>query len=410
VNDAIRRLPHGDRRIAAEVLLALAGSFLLLGWAQGVDGLVVVAVGMLLGASLLVVVQAPIGSVPLGYALVISVAVLKDASTYFAAVGLALLVTVPVLAARYGPEDTLRRLVRWALASTACGAAAVGMRSLIPLSSKHPDIALLHVFVAGTVFLGLYLVARRFLPTPTAPPVRISESWPVYLSLMCGAGLLTVAYQKQPWMALVALLQLVMTRFAFDRYAAAQQAYRQTIKALSIVPEVAGVTPMGHGERSAVYAAALARQLGLPSDAIDRVATAARLHHIGYVTLDDPKEATTLEDRIRLAKQGGDILRETEFLADIGDLVASVHAVEVSNRESAVVAIATAFDHLVLEDPARAFGALQLLRFQHSDPYGAAAALVLRQILEEDPSVVERAIASGAPLTEAAAASEAVHG
>src|SRR3954447_2521440 len=145
-------------------------------------------------------------------------------------------------------------------------------------------------------------------------------------------------------MALVALVPLVLTRFAFDRYAAAQEAYRQTIKALSIVPEVAGVTPLGHGERSAVYAVALARQLGLSSDALDRVATAARLHHIGYVTLDDPSDAAHHQNRVLLAKLGGDILRETEFLADVGDLVESIHAEEVTSREAAVLRIATGFD------------------------------------------------------------------
>jgi hypothetical protein len=94
----------------------------------------------------------------------------------------------------------------------------------------------------------------------------------------------------------------------------------------------------------------------------------------------------------------------------VGELVESVHGGGVESREAAVLQIATGFDHLVLEDPARAIGALQLINFRQRDPYGAAAALVLRRILEEDPEVVDRAIASGAPLTEAAAASEASHG
>jgi len=401
-------LPHRERRVAAEVFLGMAVALVLLGRIGGLSGLAVGALGMLLAASLLVVVQAPIGSVPLGYALVIAVAELANIGTYFTALGLALLATVPVLAVRYGQDDAFRRLTRWLLAGCACGAAAAGMRALFPGSSA--DLALLHVSVAGAVFLGVDLVGRNVLPTPTAPPMRLSESWPVHISLLCAAGLLTAAYQKDRWMALVALVPLVMTRFAFDRYAAAREAYRQTIKALSIVPEVAGVTPMGHGERSAVYAVALARQLGLSSDAVDRVATAARLHHIGYVTLDDPQEAAHHDNRVLLAQLGGDILRQTEFLADVGDLVESVHATQVTSREAAVVRIATAFDHLVLEDPARALGALQLVNFQQRDPYGAAAALVLQQVLEEDPAVVERAIASGAPLTEAAAASGASHG
>ena len=408
MKEAIDRLPRGTRRLAAEAFLALAVSFVILGEAQGVHGLVLAALGMLVASSLLVVVQAPIGSVPLGYALVIALAELADVSTYFVVVGLALLVTVPVLVARYGHDDGLRRLMRWSLASAACGGAAVAMRLLVV--SSRPDMALLRVSAAGAVFLGVDLVLRTLFPTPTAPPMRFGDAWPVHISLLCAAGLLTVAYQHDPWMAALALIPLVLVKFAYDRYAAAKDAYRQTIKALSIVPEVAGVTPLGHGERSAAYAVALARQLGLSNDSVERLATAARLHHIGYVTLDDPEDARHHDNRILLAQLGGAILRETEFLADVGELVESVHGGGVESREAAVLQIATGFDHLVLEDPARAIGALQLINFRQRDPYGAAAALVLRRILDEDPEVVERAIASGAPLTEAAAASEVSRG
>ena len=405
----IRGVDPPERRIAAELLLMVAGALVLLGDIKGIDGLVVAAVGVLVGATLLVVVEAPVGSVPLGYALAISVAALANAGTYFSVLALALLVTLPALVIRHGLEDAVRRAVRWLVAGCGCGLTVVGMRALVPGSSA--ELLLVHASVAGAVFLVVELVGRSVLPTATAPPMHVREAWPVHISLLCAAGLITVAFEKDPWMATVALVPLLMTKFAFDRYAAAREAYQQTIKALSIVPEVAGVTPMGHGERSAVYAVALARQLGLTSDAIERVATAARLHHIGYVTLDNPEEARTYEDRMRLAKQGGDILRETEFLSDVGELVESVHALEITSREAAVVRIATSFDQLVLEDPARALGALQLINFNHSDdPYGAAAALVLRQVLEEDPAVVDRAIASGAPLIEAAAASGAHHG
>ena len=392
-----------DRRVAAEVFLAFAGVFLLLAEVQGVGAFEIAAAAMLLAASLLVAIQAPIGSVPIGYVLIIAGAELANVSTYFIVVGLALLATVPVLLNRYGQEDTSRRILRWLVASGAGGIAAVAMRAAVPgPSAEH---VLLRVTVAGAVFLCVDLGCRWVLPTPTAPPMSFQAAWPVHISLLCAAGLLAVAYEKDPWMAAVAVVPLVMTRFAFERYAAAQQAYQQTIKALSIVPEVAGVTPFGHGERSAVYAVSLARRLGLSNDAIERVATAARLHHIGYVTLDDPSEAAEEGNLQLLARLGGDILRETEFLADVGDLVENVHAPEVLSREAAVVRMATAFDHLVGEDPARALGALQLLTFRQQGPYGAAAAVVLERVLEEDPAVVERAIASGAPLTQAAAAS-----
>jgi hypothetical protein len=392
-------------------LLGVAAALALLAQLDGLAGLRAAGLAFLLGASLLLVVQAPVGSVPVGYALIVALAELAGPVLYFPVLGVGLLLTVPVLAIRYGHRDASRRLMCWLIAGSACGGAAIAVNAVVP--GARPELTLLHVCAIGVVFLGMDLLLRRWVPTTSAAPMRLSESWPVQVSLLCAAAFLAVTYRQDgKWMVLVAILPLVMTRFAFARYAAAQLAYRQTIKALSIIPEVAGVTPLGHGERSAVYAVAIARELGLNHEAIDRVATAARLHHIGYVTLDDPEDAALMDNRRLLARLGGDILRETEFLANVGDLVESVHAENMahSTREGGVLRVATAFDHLVLEKPERAPGAVQLLAFDQSDPYGAAAVLALRRVLEDDPDLLGRAIATTAPLTEAAASSRAGRG
>ena len=404
-------LPAGERRIGAEVLFGMAAVLAVLARMYGLAGVEIAGLGFLVAASLLLVVQAPIGSVPLGYALIIAVASLRGADFYLPVLGIGLVATVPVLAKRYGQRDTVRRVARWALAGSACGGAAVAARMIG--GGTGPSLVLLQTSVAGVVFLGADLLLRTILPTSGAPRMRLGESWPVHLSLLCAAGLISVAVSQQGvWMGLVALLPLVMTRFAYERYNAAQEAYRQTIKALSIVPEVAGVTPLGHGERSAVYAVAMARELGLSNDAVDRVATAARLHHIGYVAVDDPQDTAYSGNRRMLAHLGGDILRQTRFLADVGDLVESIHDENSVSRtrEAAVLSVATNFDHLVLEDTERALGALEILAFTQGDPYGAAAVLALRQIIGQDPGVLERAVESSAPVTQAAAASEAAHG
>ncbi|MBV9040905.1 MAG: hypothetical protein JOZ68_07860, partial [Acidimicrobiia bacterium] len=115
----IRGVDPPERRIAAELLLMVAGALVLLGDIKGIDGLVVAAVGVLVGATLLVVVEAPVGSVPLGYALAISVAALANVGTYFSVLALALLVTLPALVIRHGLEDAVRRAVRWLVAG--CG-------------------------------------------------------------------------------------------------------------------------------------------------------------------------------------------------------------------------------------------------------------------------------------------------
>jgi hypothetical protein len=208
-------------------------------------------------------------------------------------------------------------------------------------------------------------------------------------------------------MAAIALAPLLLTRFAFDRYAAAEQTYQQTIRALSIVPEVAGTTPFGHGERSAAYAATLARKMGLGDDGVDRVVTAARLHHIGYVALDEDEHLN--HSPVLMARLGGDILRETGFLGGVGDLVESVQAPTISDGqvEAAIVRVASEYDHLVRDDPLRARGAYEIIAFRHAAAPEQEVLSVLRQLLLTDQGFIVEAIACGAPLTEAAAASRA---
>jgi hypothetical protein len=403
-------LPAEERRLAVELLVGASIALALLARVRGLQGLGMAGVAALVAASLLLSVQAPIGTVPLGYALVIALAGLLKPDVYFPVAALGVLATVPALLRRYDRIDTGRRVLRWAAAAFLAGGAAAVGRLGIPGTS--PKGTLLHVGIAGVVFLGADLVTRNWRP-PGAQRITIRAAAPVYLSLLCAAGLIAVAYRKDGvGLALVAILPLVLTRFAFDRYAAAREAYQQTIKALSIVPEVAGVTPLGHGERSAVYAVALCRKLGLSEESVERVATAARLHHIGYVTVDDPHEASHGGDRRMLAGLGADILRQTRFLAGVGDLVESVHSDDARFRtlESAALRAASTFDHLVLDDAERTQGALVLLAARTEDAYGAAAALGMRLIVEEDPRLVARAIASGAPLTDAADGSVVARG
>lgn len=396
-----------DRRLAVEALLAASVGFALLAQVHGFEALTMAGLGFLVAGTMLLAVQAPAGPVPLGYAIVIALTAVLSGREFFPVVSLGLLLTVVPLVVRFGRGEAGSSVVRWGLASFVGGGMAAFTKYLG--ASHSPRGTLLIVAVAGVSFLCVDLVTRNWRLPPTARRTNLRRAAPVYLSLLCAAGLIALA-SNHIWMAIVAGLPLVLTRFAFDRYAAAEQAYRQTIKALSIVPEVAGVSPFGHGERSAVYAVALARELGLAEDAIERVATAARLHHIGYITLDDPDEAHGA-NQLLLARLGGDILRETEFLADVGDLVESVqNDAKMVTREAAVVRVATTFDDLVLEHPGRAQGALELIAFHHSGPYIAAAVLALRRVLENDSTILDRAVASGAPLTEAAAASGALHG
>jgi hypothetical protein len=402
--------PARERRLAVEVLVAASAVLALIAWVRGLEGLALCGLALLTAAGFLLTARTPIGTVPLGYALVIALACLMPSELFYPVVSLGVLATVPVLFFRYDAVDTGKRLLHWAVASFAAGGAGALMRQAAAGSS--PMWTLLEVGVVGCVFLGTDLVLRNWR-APSAERIRLRLAAPVYLSLLCAAGLIAVAYERDGvGTALVAVIPLVLTRFAFERYAAAQAAYQQTIKALSIVPEVAGVTPFGHGERSALYTVAICRRFGLSDESVDRAATAARLHHIGYVTVDDPQEATHRGDRRMLAGLGADILRQTRFLADVGDLVEGIHSTHprFHTREAAAVRVATTFDHLLEGDASRVEGALVLVAAGQKDAYGSAAALALRLAIEEDPDLVGRAAASAAPVAEAADATAVGHG
>src|SRR5437870_13809140 len=94
----IALLPRGERRIAAEALVGSAAVLALLARVHGMAGLSLAGLSLVLAASLLLGVQAPRGSVPLGYALIIALSELRGIGTFFPVLALGLLATIPVLA------------------------------------------------------------------------------------------------------------------------------------------------------------------------------------------------------------------------------------------------------------------------------------------------------------------------
>src|SRR5690606_11944389 len=53
-------------------------------------------------------------------------------------------------------------------------------------------------------------------------------------------------------------------------------------------PEVAGLNLVGHSDRTAALAVAMAKDLGLSPEEVEDVEFAALMHDIGHITLNDP--------------------------------------------------------------------------------------------------------------------------
>lgn len=84
----------------------------------------------------------------------------------------------------------------------------------------------------------------------------------------------------------ICTIPILVARFSFARYFRVVRNYRETIRALSIAPELGGVVPVGHASRVAHISVAIARNLKLEEREVEALETAAYLHTLGDAVLD----------------------------------------------------------------------------------------------------------------------------
>ncbi len=160
------------------------------------------------------------------------------------------------------------------------------------------------------------------------------------------------------------ILPLAITQLAVRRYALTQLAYLQSVRALSRLPEIAGVVRAGHAERVASVAVALGRELHMREGEVRELEFAALLHDIGQVTLRRPIPfgATVLAapaDQDRIAEAGAGILEHSGTLDAVVEVVryqaVPYHQVMGkrgwSQLASRVVKVANAYDDYLASDP-----------------------------------------------------------
>lgn len=391
------------RRRSLAVLAGLAVSGGLLGLLSGWEGVRVILLALAVAVGLLLEVHLPRGgSVPMGHAFVMALAFAVSSSEYSLITALGILLALPFISLRSDPGVAAGRAAWTAAAATASGLVTAVLRLALDEPSRgYPArTALLFLVLGGIAYLLVDLVGevRR---SRSRPALVLRRSAPVYVSLLCTSSLLGIAYPDLT--VAFAALPLLITRFSFQRYSEARRTYEQTIQALGIVPELAGHVSLGHGERTAAYVEVLADELGLNDVERERVVTAARLHHIGHISVDQPGSPGT-STRDAVGRAGGEILRETGFLSSVADLVESVGGADRRAPNTSLVRVAGDFDDIVGEDASRALVAFETLRYRYGDAASQAILDVLDRRFSREPSMVTRAIAQGAPLTEAAAA------
>jgi hypothetical protein len=189
----------------------------------------------------------------------------------------------------------------------------------------------------------------------------------------------------------VFVIPLLLTQFAFRRYAAIRESSLQTIRALSRVTELGGYTEAGHSRRVSGIAVAVGRELGMSDAELRDLEYAALMHDIGQLSLAEPIPggATVVAapaEQLRIAQFGADIIRQTGVLDEVASIVAQQaepyrRAHDIGRLDvplaARIIKAVNAYDDLVGEsfETGRRLEALERLR--------------LGMAYEYDPMVVE---------------------
>jgi response regulator RpfG family c-di-GMP phosphodiesterase len=119
---------------------------------------------------------------------------------------------------------------------------------------------------------------------------------------------------------------LVLT--SFRRFAAVRRVHRQSVTALSALPEATGCGSRGHAARVGELARAVGTDLGLGDVELRELEYAALMHDIGQLALIDPVAGGTTADlpgveQRRIAGLGADVIRESGVLDGVAAIVAA---------------------------------------------------------------------------------------
>jgi hypothetical protein len=157
--------------------------------------------------------------------------------------------------------------------------------------------------------------------------------------------------------ALLLSIPLLAAWYSFERLASIRRTYEQTISALSVVPELAGLVREGHARRVADLSVSLGRELHLSAQDLEYLRAAALLHHLGHLCLDAPEVRGRSIEPGEVTDKGAEILRQTDYLGPAGDLLAS----DTASVGSQILRVASAFDELTAGDPSFTDAAIEAL-------------------------------------------------
>lgn len=234
-------------------------------------------------------------------------------------------------------------------------------------------VAVVCSFVLNTVFVDAYLATRS--PSFWAgfrSVLRIDVHWSLISHAITGTlgVLMYYVYQTPLGLAGIVLLlgSLVAVRVTVRQNAQLREAHLETMRILSEVLDARDPYTLGHSARVASLAKDIASALGLPEPEQDIIESAALLHDIGKVAIQDDilfkNGALTDEEFARMREhpeRGAQMIRPVGFLRNVQEIVRHHHerydgrgyphgiagnAIPLGAR---IIAVADAWDAMTLE-------------------------------------------------------------
>lgn len=200
------------------------------------------------------------------------------------------------------------------------------------------------------------------------------------------------------WALPVFAVPLMLTQFAFRRYAAIRATYRQTIRSLSRVTELGGYTESGHARRVSRLSLAVGRELGMNEAQLLDLEYAALLHDLGQLSLADPIPggATVVAPPLlqqQIAGYGAQVIRQTGVLDAVAEIVdkqaapyRQAHQLEDGSvpLASRIIRAVNAYDDLVADsvEPGARRQAVERLRLDMAYEYDPRVVDVLSRVVE----------------------------
>ena len=164
------------------------------------------------------------------------------------------------------------------------------------------------------------------------------------------------------WAPPLVVVPLLLTQFAFRRFASAQRTYRTTVRSMARSTEIAGFSSPGQNARTAQLAVTIGHDLGLTPPRMEALEYAALLSGVGQLALADPSPggASLLRsrgERQLAAEIGASIIERSGVLDHVAEIVRHSNDPYRHGRannsdipvESGIVNVALAYEQLVGE-------------------------------------------------------------